>query len=731
MPSTTLSPSNVGFSPEETALEAPFLETECPAHSSTLPGRNGTSELTEALQRQPSQEASSSSAASSAIQRPRTGSLRELFLKGLKEAEKDRLNQQLAMADGLPTKQLRREARTEANLTGMLRLGMLEAQLQKIQTAEYRAQLRQIVNTDRFRQPEALKGAVARGDDGLLHSPDKAIDAVLQFVQIKPAYREAAAQLTLPPDAELRLPLEADILLNAWEFAAGCKVRELHLGGDGSEPEEADIDLSTYAAREAIKKGAKAFGADASFRPITIEDVTGESDVDQETRALVEGLGPNPQNAPFSFLQGVRYRADSNDEKLKALVGQALSDHDPATLELRGRMGAQAVNAVLTQKHLTPELGWAIAASLIGSGGVAFALDVLAWSAVRAAVAKTYGEDHPITNMTEVVLASLTAAVAETADSCVIKRLLGHFRGEALMPKSLAEVLNDLKESAISGGIAAIGAIPNNAAALTQRWASPQLWAMQPVSAVTNQIAVSTSGAMVPREVAAGHEEMAAGALERMNEGFFPAPQLTLQEDASDAQLHRALAEHVKEDTRAALEVAPGHGLAINSMGIGSVISLVTGFLPFDTLARAKVVPEVAQKIVTIMVNTPTEVLSLGAGLLGGQYFGGIGGKFTTDEEKNRLIVELIAKKAVERWSQAEGGTAPSVEITEKELRAIEHPSLALTFPAGRAIVNTLNGVTDLLARTWGAIRGTPSQELAEQVNVDTLLSQMPVNRPA
>ncbi len=725
MPITTLSPSHIGFAPEETALAAPFLGTECPAPSSSLPGRNGTSERIAALQRQPSQDASSSSAASGAIRRPRTGNLRQLFLTGLKKTENDRLNQRLAEADGLPTPELRRQARTDAHLTGMVRLGMLEAQLQKIQTDDYRAQLRQIVNTDRFRQPEALKGAVARGDDGRLHSPDKAIDAVLRFVQAKPAYQEAAARLALSPDAELRLPLEADILLNAWEFAAGCKVRALHLGGAGSEPEEADIDLSTYAAREAIKKGARAFGADASFRPITVEDVTNgdASDVDPATRALVEGLGPHPRSAPFSFLQGVRYQADSNDDNLKALVGKALSDHDPATLELRGRMGAQAVNAVLTQKHFTPELGWAMAASLIGSGGIAFALDVLAWAAVRAAVAEKYGEHHPITNMTEVLLTSLTAALAETADSCVIKRLLGTFRGEPLLPRSVAEVLKDLKDSAIAGSIAAVGAIPNNATALSQRWS------MMPVSAITNQIGLSTSGAMVPFEVAAGHEEMAAGALERMNEGFFPVPRMTLAPGASDAQLHRALSEHVKEDTRAALEVAPGHGLAINSMGIGSVISLAA-FVPVDIMSRARLLPQVVQKIVTIMMNTPTEVLSLGTGILTGNYLGGLGGKLTTDEEKNRLVVELIARKAVERLSKAQSGEEGSIDITEEELRAIEHPSLALTFPAGRAIVGAMNGMVDMLARAWGALRGSPSQDLAEKVDIDALASQLPGNHP-
>ncbi|AVT06134.1 hypothetical protein C8248_09285, partial [Paracidovorax avenae] len=194
---------------------------------------------------------------------------------------------------------------------------------------------------------------------------------------------------------------------------------------------------------------------------------------------------------------------------------------------------------------------------------------------------------------------------------------------------------------------------------------------------------------------------------------------------ASEAQARRALADHALADTQGALEAAPGHGLAINSMGIGSVISLLTGFLPFDTMARAHVLPAVVQKIVTIMVNTPTEVLSLGAGILTGNHLGGIGGKLTTDAEKNRRIIELIAHKAVERLGQAQSGGAQGIEITEAELQAIEHPSLALTFPAGRTIVNTMNGVADMVSRCWGALRGVPDERPGEQVDTSALVQRM------
>ncbi|MFD1840952.1 hypothetical protein [Paracidovorax cattleyae] len=691
-----------------------------PASSSgTGSRRHASGGLTEPLLRQrPAAEPEGGeppSPAPAASAPHRNARLRGAVLRQMMAAERTRAGHRLAQANALPGAQARHEARTQANLTTLARQAVLQARLNRVQRDAYVARLKEVLSTDQFQHPMALKGAVGRGPDQRLASPDKAIQAVLDYVQAK--HPQEAARLDLQGATELRLPLEADILLNAWEFSTGCKVREIHLADGGTE--EADIDLSTYAAREAIKKGATAFGEEARLRPVSLKDVEPSSDAEDAHLTPAPGLEGNPEKHPFAFLQGVRYRAESDHEGLQTLVNRCLGASDPVTLELRGRMGAQAVNAVLTQKQFTPALGWSMLASLVGSGGLAYALDVVAWGAVMGQVSAALGEDHPATRMTEVLLASLTPLFAETVDSLVIKRLLGTFQNEPLLPESFAEFMDDLKDSAISGTIAAVGSIPNNVAGLTQRWA------MEPVSMVTNQIAVSTSGAMVPREVAAAHGEMATGVLERMNEGFFPAPGVAPAAGASEAQARRALADHALADTQGALEAAPGHGLAINSMGIGSVISLLTGFLPFDTMARAHVLPAVVQKIVTIMVNTPTEVLSLGVGILTGNHLGGIGGKLTTDAEKNRRIIELIAHKAVERLGQAQSGGTQGIEITEAELRAIEHPSLALTFPAGRTIVNTMNGVADMVSRCWGALRGVPGERPGEQVDVSSLMKRM------
>ncbi|WP_415265787.1 hypothetical protein [Acidovorax sacchari] len=601
-------------------------------------------------------------------------------------------------------------------MTTLARQAVLKAQLNREQRDTYVARLKEVISTDQFQHPMAIEGIVGRGPDQRLTSRNKVIQAVLNYVQAK--HPEEAARLDLQDLTELRLPLEADILLNAWEFSAGCRVREIRLA-DG-ETEEADIQLSTYVAREAIKKGTAAFGEGARLRPVSVKDVDPSSEAEDAHTAPAPGLEGNPEKHPFAFLQGVRYRAESDHEGLQALVNRCLGASDPVTLELRGRLGAQAVNAVLSRKQFTPALGWGMAASVVGAGGLALLLDVAAWGAVKAQVAAALGEDHPATQMTEALLASLTALFAETVDSLIIKRLIGTYQGEPLLPETFAQFMDDLKDSAVSGSIAAVGAIPNNVAELTQQWA------MEPVTMATNQIAASTSGAMVPREVAQAHGEMAAGVLQRMNDGFLPPPDVALAAGSSEAQARRALADHAMADTQGALEVAPGHGLAINSMGIGSVISLLAGFVPFDTMSRTHVLKPVVQKIVTIMVNTPTEVLSMGTGILTANHLGGVFG-LTTDEEKNNLITELIVNKAIARLEQAQArpGQTSSIQITEEELRAIEHPAMALTFPAGRAIVNTMNGVTDLIARCWGALRGVPDERPGEQVDTRDLMQRM------
>ncbi|MGN6807253.1 MAG: hypothetical protein ACTHJZ_15140, partial [Trinickia sp.] len=107
-----------------------------------------------------------------------------------------------------------------------------------------------------LRLPSVMGGTVARGRDAKLRSSDRFVNAVLKFVDAK--FPGELDQLDLPMGTRLSLPLEKSILLNARRFEQGCKVQHIDVPG-AEEPLSVDIDLSTYSARQAIKKGPSGF----------------------------------------------------------------------------------------------------------------------------------------------------------------------------------------------------------------------------------------------------------------------------------------------------------------------------------------------------------------------------------------------------------------------------------------------------------------------------------------
>lgn len=569
------------------------------------------------------------------------------------------------------------------------------------------ARMQDMFNADELKLPRAFEGKVTRGPDGKLASTDTAVAAILRYVEAKDP--EAVRHLRIDPGCTLGLPLEPGVLLKAKEFAHGCAVRELKLAGEDS-PLAVEIDMTTYATREAIKKGARGF-----------------QDGAQLTHA--DGAPGSPLRSegqhPFKFLQEVRFKAGSNSPALADLVERCLNDGAPATLELRGRLGALAVKSVFSQKEVTKETWVALGLSMALSGGVAAALDILAWGAVNQQLSHQFGEDDARTRFAAIMLASVTPAIAETMDSFIVGRLIEKLRGGSFQPESLSDAWDTLKNALKSGGIASVGSIGNNALELTRKWA------FQPLNFAMNQIAVATSGAMVPLEVDKTHQHMTAGVIQHMNNGFFPVPEVPGAAAMTEPQQHKSLARAVGSATRPALEVAPGDGLAINSMGIGALVSQLA-FLPIDALARVGRLGEVVKSIVAIVTNTPTEVISTTIGSVTGPRLGGLGKAMTTDAEKDRLVMALIADKAIQRLNAPDANHPDaSVEITEAELRAIEHPGMELTFMAGKLITGTMNGAVNLVSSVVGALRGKPPQTLGEKVDIAQLRSQMGSALPA
>ena len=577
-----------------------------------------------------------------------------------------------------------------------------------------------------YRFPATFSGTVTRDASGKVHCTDKAVEAILRFVEAR--YSAEFGALELPAEGcQLSLPLDTAILTQTAAFEHGCKAYGLKM--EDGEQVDAEINLTAYSTRQAIRKGVQGFGAGARLNPAA-SPAADEAARSSEAIALPHSSGESPGDLPlatlggnrasadtapaedvhpFKFLQDIRYEVESDHRRLKKLVEKCLNKADPATLELRGRLGAQAINSVINKKTFTKDIGIAMLASLAISGGLTYALDAVAWTKLVKAAAAKFGETHAITQCVNVLTNSVTPLVAETVDSVIVKRLLGTFQGEPLLPDSFKEFLGDLGDSAISGSIAAVGSIPNNAAALNSSIG------MLFIQALTNQVAASTSAAMVPREIANAHDEMAAGVTQKMSEGFFAVPTANHTAATNAPEAKAELRTQIRSDTKSALEAAPGWGMAVNSMGIGSVMSFSAGFLPVDIPARLGLVSDSVQKIASIMLNTPTEILSLGINILTANHLG-MGSLMTTDTEKNRQMINLVVDKAIQRITSDDPDR--SVEITEAELRAIEHPKLALTQPAGRAIVGVMNSTADLLTNARARLFG---HKQSEMVSLDSV----------
>lgn len=412
---------------------------------------------------------------------------------------------------------------------------------------------------------------------------------------------------------------------------------------------------------------------------------------------------------PFEFLKGTAYEVETAHPELKRILEKALNDGDPATLELRARLGAHSINTALNQQSFDWKLLAAMGLSLGGSILIAYLLDVKAVTAMTDKVGKKLGKDSTATRFVEAFGSSTVPTPAEFFDSFFVKRIIERFRGNSLLPESMDDFKDDMKESAVAGLIAALGSIPSNLVQVTRKSAAIA------GNVATNVLATATSAAMAPMQVAKAREEMIAAVIQQRTAGFFPEPK------PAGAPLHGAipaqtLLKEVGDEIEGALNVTRGVADTIKSMGVGQVLSLAA-FAPVTALAHTHRISLMMQKVAMIAVNTPTEVLSLGTGLLTGEYLGGLGGMLTTDKEKNRRIAELIVSKTIERIQNAALGKGDAtVEITEAELRAIEHPALELTFPAGKGIINLMNGTIDMFAELASKVRRTPREPgLAEK----------------
>ncbi|PMS13498.1 hypothetical protein C0Z17_04195 [Trinickia caryophylli] len=586
-----------------------------------------------------------------------------------------------------------RSAAARTNLAFLQRAipHLLEAR--RTTQSDHLEQVKALLSVDQLKQPSAAKATLRRGADGSLSSGDPFIDAVLKFVDAK--YPGELARLGVPNGASLSLPLEAAVLLQAKQFEYGCKVRQIDVD-DSEQPISVDIDLKTYTARQAIKNGARGFSEGARL-DLDLSRLRADS-TREHPDAAPAAAKASPDVHPFAFLQDVAYRVESDHGPLKQLIERAFNDHEPAhlwpaTLELRGRLGAHAVNTVFNQKTFDWQLGAAMALSVIGSSAIAGAIDQWAIKPETKMLDRKLGKKPALKDFLEVASQSVVPMPAEIFDSGIVKRIIEKLRGNSLLPESREAFIDDMKDAATSGLIAALGSVLNNAMQLSKSGLAIA------GGTATNALATATSAAMAPLEVAHAQNEMVAGVLQQRRNAFFSTP------EAGPASLNRAqtaaaLAKEVDRDVQGALDTMPGVSQTITSMGIGQVLSLAANFGVFMPLARAHLISEMVLKIGNIATNTPTEVLSLGTGILTSK-FGRLG--FTSDANKERLIAAMILDKARQRIDNInEGKPDESVKITEDELRKIEHPGIELTFTTGKKITDLMNATVDLFARMAG-----------------------------
>ncbi|KAL3079288.1 hypothetical protein niasHT_034702 [Heterodera trifolii] len=371
-------------------------------------------------------------------------------------------------------------------------------------------------------------------------------------------------------------------------------------------------------------------------------------------------------------------KANDTCGRLAKLVANTLYDNntDPQAVDLRGRLAAQMINNVNTQKDLRG-LAMQMMLSIFGSGLIALLFDALIWPVLVGLLTPIIG---PWAIPLSIVLYSMTPLFAETFDSLVIKRAIAMSRGAPMFPKR-AVLMQNFRAALASGVIAAFGSIPNN----SMEFVNIGLYAL-PFLTMTNMLATATSAAMVPAEIHAAEDETKEHVLRLIEKGFFPMPKLDKQhkQQMSEEEANEALEQYVAERVDRVLDLAKTTGMARNSMSTGIMLSLTVGFAPFYALQSFGLIGANVVKIILIIFNAPTEILSMGVDRM-------MSTKAGWDAKKNRRMVGLIMRKAIEKLED-KNNDGLMASISEDEVYHVYYSNKGARFmnKFGKGIVNTM-----------------------------------------
>uniref|UniRef100_A0A914L9H5 Uncharacterized protein n=1 Tax=Meloidogyne incognita TaxID=6306 RepID=A0A914L9H5_MELIC len=332
--------------------------------------------------------------------------------------------------------------------------------------------------------------------------------------------------------------------------------------------------------------------------------------------------------------------------------------------EFRGRMGAQIIASVYNAKRLTKDIVRAMFWSMGGAGIIAAILDLGVWFGLIKLVLLT--KCILCAQIIGALLYSLTPLVAETFDSLVIKRLLVTFEGGEFWPDSLDKFIDNLKDAFVAGRIAAAGSIFNNILGMEKITKRLGVRLLAP-SVPSNQVATSTSGAMVPLEFHEWRDHQRAALYKLYDQGFLPKPDINtivvewrekkrnriwhkvtfkhfIQQTSpiiTSEEKNLAFREHIKSKIEASMDIQKTSAMALNSMGIGSLLSQLVLLILFFPVHKG-IIKEPVEKIFLIIVNTPTEILSFGAGIIASKWGAEKVEKWwSSDDMKNKQMVKI------------------------------------------------------------------------------------------
>nr|CAD2180440.1 unnamed protein product [Meloidogyne enterolobii] len=374
--------------------------------------------------------------------------------------------------------------------------------------------------------------------------------------------------------------------------------------------------------------------------------------------------------------------------------------------EFRGRMGAQIIASVYNAKQLTKDILRAMLLSMVGAGIIAAALDLGVWFGLIKLVLLT--KCILCAQIVGALLYSLTPLFAETFDSLVIKRLLVTFDGGEFWPDTLDKFIDNLKDAFVAGRIAAAGSIFNNILGMEKITKRLGVRLLAP-SVPSNQVATSTSGAMVPLEFHEWRDHQRAALYKLYDQGFLPKPDINTivvewREKKRNRIWHKvtfkhfiqktspiitseekdlAFREHIKSKIEASMDIQKTSAMALNSMGIGSLLSQIVLLVLFFPV-RKGIISEPVEKIFLIIVNTPTEILSFGAGIIASKWGAEKVEKcWSSDDMKNKQMIRLIIDRTIKQMDHPD---KEFQEIKENEIYKIYHPKLQLLFRYGKWI---------------------------------------------